>query len=228
MTRERADVVAVGLTGGIGAGKSTALGFFAGAGALPLSADEVVHDLYLRDDVKKTLALQFGSGVLDAEGLVDRRRLAALVQGRRDDLARLEIITHPLVAREIRRFIAEAPVGAVVVCEVPLLFETGWQSLFDLVVTVEAGADARRGRSVHAFGLEQFGELEALQASSERRVAGADLAFFNDGHIEHLRAFVRDAYEGACTLVAAPQSGGATDASAGAAAASPGGAGGAA
>jgi dephospho-CoA kinase len=209
VTRERADVVSVGLTGGIGAGKSTALRFFFEAGALTLSADTVVHQLYLHADIKETLALQFGHEVIGADGAVDRRRLAEVVRGSREALGKLEVLTHPLVASEIKRFIADAPAGAVVVCEVPLLFETGWQSMFDLVVTVEAGPEARRGRSIHAFGLEQFGELEALQASSERRVAGADLAFFNDGHIDHLRAFVRQAYERALSLGGSARSDGA-------------------
>jgi dephospho-CoA kinase len=217
VTRERADVVAVGLTGGIGAGKSTALRFFAEAGAWTLSADAVVHGLYLRDDVRQSLALRFGPEVIGADGAVDRRRLAALVRGRREALADLEVIIHPLVALEIARFVAEAPAGAVVVCEVPLLFETGWQDRFDLVVTVEAGPEARRSRSIHAFDLEQFGELEAVQASSERRVAGADLAFFNDGDVDHLRAFVREAYERAHSLVGAAQTGEASHAGAGAA-----------
>jgi dephospho-CoA kinase len=203
LTRERPDVVAVGLTGGIGAGKSTALRFFAESGALTLSADEVVHQLYLRADVKRALAEHFGPEVLTTDGEVDRRCLAEAVRGRPEQLAWLESLTHPLVGEEIARFIREAPAGAVAVCEVPLLFEVGMSCLFDLVVTVEAGSEARRRRSVHSFGPDMFGELEALQASSERRVAGSDLVFFNDGEIEHLRAFVREAYERARSLAGA-------------------------
>ncbi len=143
------------------------------AGALTLSADEVVHQLYARDEVRRALAEHFGVEVLAVGGEVDRRRLAEAVRGRRGrSLAWLESLTHPLVAGEIDRFIREAPAGAVVVCEVPLLFEAGMQDLFDMVVTIEARADVRRQRSVHAFDVEFFGELEALQASSERRVAG--------------------------------------------------------
>ena len=209
MTRERPDVAAVGLTGGIGAGKSTALGFFAEAGALTLSADEVVHQFYLRAGVKRVLAERFGPEVIGPGGQVDRRRVADAVRGRPEHLAWLESLTHPLVGEEIGRFIREAPAGAVAVCEVPLLFEAGMNGLFDLVVTIEAGGETRRKRSTHPFGLELFGEFEALQASSERRVAGSDLALFNDGDIDHLRAFVRQAYERSLALVAdAPDSAG--------------------
>jgi dephospho-CoA kinase len=201
VTRERADVAAVGLTGGIGAGKSTALQYFGEAGALTLSADEVVHQLYAREAVKRALAEHFGVQVLAAGGEVDRRSLAEAVRGRQDELGWLESLTHPLVADEIKRFIREAPPGSVVVCEVPLLFEAGMHDLFDMIVTIEARADFRRQRSVHAFDEGLFGELEALQASSARRVQGADLAFHNDGALPNLRRFVDVVYQRARALV---------------------------
>lgn len=201
MSRGRRDVVAVGLTGGIGAGKSTALAFFKELGALTVSADRLVHDLYGRPEVAALVAGHFGPEVLDARGRIDRKRLAAAVRGRPDELARLEAITHPRVAGSIMRRIDKAPAGTVVVCEVPLLFEAGYEALFDLIVTVEAGPETRRRRSIHGFGLEQFSEFERLQASSERRAAGSDLVFFNDGGPDELRDFVRTAYERAQTLL---------------------------
>ena len=66
-----------------------------------------------------------------------------------------------------------------------------------------ASSEARRERSVHSFGLNMFEELEGLQASSERRVAGSDMAYFNDGSVEGLRVFVSQAYERASSLLAA-------------------------
>lgn len=195
-------MVAVGLTGGIGAGKTTALRFFAEAGALTLSADEVVHQLYGREAVKRALAGYFGPGVLGSQGEVDRRGLAEAVRGRPDRLAWLESLTHPLVGEELSRFISEAPAGSVVVCEVPLLFEVGMEHRFDLVVTIEAGGEDRRKRSTQDFDMDMFGELEALQASSERRVTGSAVAFFNDGDFEHLRGFVRRTYERARLMIA--------------------------
>lgn len=194
MTQERRDVVAVGLTGGIGAGKSTALALFGELGALTLSADKIVHDLYEQRGFSAKIAAHFGSDVLNERGLVDRTRLAEQVRGRVDALRWLEAETHPRVARSIQRRIDTAPSGAVVVAEVPLLFEAGLEELFDLVVTIEAKDDMRRRRSVHAFDLDQFSEFEQLQASTETRVAGSDLVCWNDGAVEDLRAFVRDAY----------------------------------
>ncbi len=191
----------MGLTGGIGAGKSTALALFEELGALTISADSVVHELYRRPELLARIVARFGLAVLDDDGGLDRVRLAAVVRGRRGGLRWLEQLTHPLVSEEIKRRVENAPVGAVVVCEVPLLFEAGYEALFDLVVTVEAGGETRRRRSVHGFDLQQFSEFERLQASSERRVEGSDLAFFNDGDLDQLREFVGEAYTVATGLL---------------------------
>jgi dephospho-CoA kinase len=197
----RRDVVAVGLTGGIGAGKSTALALFAESGASVFSADQVVHELYARPAMARRIGAHFGAGVLDEEGAVDRSRLAEAVRGRPEALEWLERLTHPWVTKEIRRRIKKAAAGTVVVCEVPLLFEAGLEKLFDLVITVEAGEETRRLRSIHGFGLDQFAELESLQTSSRRRVEGSDLVFFNNGGLEDLTEFVRGAHESARGLL---------------------------
>jgi dephospho-CoA kinase len=200
MSRERRDsqggreVVAVGLTGGIGAGKSTGLALFAELGAAAVSADELVHWLYERLEVAAQIGAHFGSGVLTESGAVDRSRLAAAVRGRPDELHFLETVTHPRVAEEIARRVRAVERGRVIVCEVPLLFESGYETLFDLVVTIEADGEVRRRRSAQRFDLEQFAELEALQASREQRVGASDLAYVNNGGMEPLREFVEQAY----------------------------------
>ena len=196
----RSDVVAVGLTGGIGAGKSTALSMFREQGALTTSADEIVHDLYSRPEYVAILVEHFGRDIVDERGGVDRRRLAGMVKGRREELRWLEQLTHPLVEREIERSIVEAPMGAIVVCEVPLLFESRFEGLFDLLVTVEAGRANRVARSAERFDIAVFDEFEGLQASTEKRVSGSHLAYHNDGSLDHMRAFARDAYARAAAL----------------------------
>lgn len=194
-------VVAVGLTGGIGAGKSTALAMFRDLGAVVLSADRVVHALYAEPEVTKQLVGRFGEDILAEDGTIDRRRLAQKVQGNLEALRWLEHLTHPRVRRAISRVIAEAPSGSVVVCEVPLLFEAGFADLFDLIVTVEAGPHTRRARSVHGFASELFAQFEGLQASAERRARASDLVYFNDGSIEDLSDFVRQAYRHAQAML---------------------------
>jgi dephospho-CoA kinase len=187
-------VVAVGLTGGIGAGKTTALRLFHDLGAVTVSADEVVHALYSRPAVARQIAERFGEEVLDGAGGVDRSSLARLIRGRPAGLRWLEQLIHPLVAEEIDRNLRGAADGSVIVVEVPLLFEAGLDRLFDLVVTVEAQAEARRRRSVHGFGSAQFTELEERQATSDDRVSRSHLVFFNDGDLADLAEFVRQAY----------------------------------
>ncbi|MBN1632481.1 MAG: dephospho-CoA kinase [Thermoleophilia bacterium] len=201
MSQKRLDIVAVGLTGGIGAGKSTALALFSEMGAVTMSADALVHELYKQPGVVALITERFGPGVVDSYNHVDRSRLAEAVRGRKRELRWLEKLTHPLVAEEIARRMNAAPDGSVVVCEVPLLFEAGFEALFDLIVTVEAGPEIRRRRSVQQFDLEQFTEFERLQASSKRRVEGSDLVFFNDGSLDDLRGFVRSAHERAVSLL---------------------------
>lgn len=194
-TRGERTVVSVGLTGGIGAGKSTALTMFQDCGAQVASADDLVHALYARSEVASRVAGYFGPQVLDAASSVDRGRLAEAVRGRPERLHWLEGLTHPLVAEEIARRVATAAAGSLLVFEVPLLFEAGYQYLFDLIVTVEAGPEVRRQRSIQRFDLQQFAELEALQASPEQRIDGADLVITNDGAPELLRAGVEEACE---------------------------------
>jgi dephospho-CoA kinase len=197
----RSGVVAIGLTGGIGAGKSTALSMFRELGAFTTSADQMVHELYARPDYIGKLAEHFGGQVLDERGGVDRRRMARLVKGRREELHWLEQLTHPLVEIEIKRVVDEAAPRSVVVCEVPLLFESHFEGLFDLVVTVEAEREKRVSRSAHRFEPGVFDEFEGLQASTEQRVSGSDMAYYNDDSLDHMRAFVREAYGRAVALV---------------------------
>lgn len=198
----RPRVVSVGLTGGTGAGKSTALAMFAEEGALVASADDMVHELYRRDDVVERLIERFGPDILGPSGALQRRRLAAQVRGAREELRWLEELTHPLVEAQMRRLIEEAAPGSVVVCEVPLLFESGFTPMFDLIVTIEAPPEQRLERSAERMHPGSFAEFEGLQAGSERRVRESDLAFCNEGDLEALRTFVRSAYARARSLLA--------------------------
>ena len=128
-------------------------------------------------------------------GGCDRGSLARKVAGSRGGLRWLEELTHPLVAAEVKRRADQAPDGAVVVTEVPLLFEARYTPLFDLVVTVEAPRDVRSRRAAKRAVSHSFDELDGLQATPEQRMSISDRVFVNDGDISHLRSFVRGAYE---------------------------------
>ena len=182
--------VAVAITGGIGAGKSEALFAFQKAGAATVSSDEIVHHLLSTDpDVKQAIVRELGEDVLDEDGVVDRKRVAAIVFGDRAKLDFLEQLLHPLVAAEYLRWreqLATLPnPPEVSVTEVPLLYETGAEERFDKVVVVTAPAKLReQRRRVTRDDRDQrlFPDKEKLKR--------ADFAYVNTGTLEELDAWV--------------------------------------
>ncbi|GAB4262136.1 MAG: hypothetical protein Kow00122_18650 [Thermoleophilia bacterium] len=193
-------VASVGLTGSVGAGKSTALAAFADLGARTLSADAVVHALYASPEICAVLHARFGSAVVGCDGSVDRKALAQRVLGDEEALRWLEALVHPRVGHEVRDFLRRSPVGSVVVCEVPLLVEAQMRPLFDIVVTVEAPVELREARAGGRLG-PFFPMLNARQATPEQRAAAADFIFVNDGPVEALREFVAVVFRNAKALL---------------------------
>jgi dephospho-CoA kinase len=189
-------VAVVGLTGGLAAGKSTALSMFAELGALTLASDDLVQALYRRTDVRRALSDRFGDRVFAGEA-VDKRALGELVTRDPDALAWLERLVHPLVGDRLRAAAHEAKPGQVVVFEVPLLFETGLDDFFDLIVSIEAPLEVRRQRWAERPRAGLLGDLESRQLTSEERIGRADLSFANEGGLARLRQFVGQAYEAA-------------------------------
>jgi dephospho-CoA kinase len=188
--------IAVAITGGIGAGKSEALTAFARHGAATISSDDIVHRL-LRDDgdVRHELLEQFGTGILDEAGNVDRRAIGRIVFDNREALAWLERLLHPRVVGEYmtwRERLAElADPPAVSATEVPLLYEVGGESRFDVVVVITAPVEMRRERSRVADAADREPRLIA----DEEKVERADFAYVNDGTRQELDDFVRGVME---------------------------------
>jgi dephospho-CoA kinase len=182
--------LAVAITGGIGAGKSTALASFRRHGAATVSSDEIVHHLLRSDDVVKgALVGRFGEEILGADGVPDRERIAAVVFRDREALNWLEQLLHPLVSREYlawRDQLAELPdPPRVSVTEVPLLYEVGAESRFDKVVAITAPRklrEARRGGRVD--------DREARLIPDHEKVKRADFAYTNTGTPDELDAWV--------------------------------------
>lgn len=183
--------MAVALTGGIGAGKSEALAAFARRGAATISSDEIVHRL-LREDtgVRSAILARFGDAVLDPQGAIDRAAVAERVFGAPEELAWLEGLLHPRVVEEQarwRRELAARPdPPPVCVVEVPLLFETGGEARFDVVVVVTAPSGLRAERVRRA----DLDARERRLVPDEEKVRRADFAYVNDGTLEELDAFV--------------------------------------
>jgi dephospho-CoA kinase len=173
--------VAVAITGGIGAGKSTALASFRRHGAATVSSDEIVHHLLATEpEVKAKLVERLGEGILGDDGAPDRERIALRVFKDRDALDFLEKLLHPLVSREYmtwREQLAALPnPPAVCVTEVPLLYEVGADERFDKVVVITAPSklrEARRG------GWQD--DRESRLVSDREKAKRADFTYVNTG-----------------------------------------------
>jgi dephospho-CoA kinase len=180
----------VGLTGGLGAGKSTALAELESLGAAVLSADAVVHELYREPEVAAAVRARFGAEVFGAGEEVDRGALAARVFGRDDDRAWLEQLLWPLVARRTEDFYAQAsrrePPPRVVVVEAPLLFEGGGEARYAATIAVIAD-DAIRGRRLAERGHSQLAQRESRQLPQAEKARRASHVIVNDGTVEELR-----------------------------------------
>jgi dephospho-CoA kinase len=180
----------VGLTGGIGAGKSEALAAFERLGAATLSTDRVANDLLDDDEVGAALVDRWGEAIAPG-GSVDRDRVSEIVFNDRGELAWLEGVTHPRVGAHVlewRQGLGQDVELAVV--EVPLLFEAAMEDAFDATVAVVSDDDLRdaRLRERGQAGLEGREGRQLDQAEKERR---ADHVIRNDASLEELESEVR-------------------------------------
>jgi dephospho-CoA kinase len=182
--------LAVAITGGIGAGKSTALECFRRHGAATVSSDEIVHHLLATDpEVRAALVERFGEEILGADDAPDRERIAVRVFDDPVALDYLEKLLHPRVSREYmtwREQLAALPnPPRVCVTEVPLLYEVGAEERFDKVVVITAPAklrEARRGGWKDDRGARLLPDRE--------KVARADFSYVNTGTPDELDAWV--------------------------------------
>jgi dephospho-CoA kinase len=188
----------VGLTGGLGAGKSTVAALLADHGAVVIDADAIAREVVRAGTPGFDAVVErFGPGVVRPDGELDRARLAEIVfadDGARDDL---NGIVHPLVGERSMQLMAGVPDDAVVVYDVPLLVEGNLAAGFDVVVVVEADL-AIRLRRLAERGLDETSARAriATQATDEQRRAVADEIVRNDGSPAELADQVRDLWQG--------------------------------
>ncbi len=177
----------VGLTGGMGAGKSTALGALERLGAAVLSSDAVVHELYEGDELRRAAVARWGADVAP-EGVIDRQAVARHVFADDAERAWLEGLIWPLVGARVASWLQEVRAGTsrwgprprAAVVEVPLLFEAGLEQLYDATIAVIADEDVRReraGRRGHAL----TDERDAAQLSQQEKASRATFVVRNDG-----------------------------------------------
>lgn len=187
----------VGLTGGVGSGKSTVAGMFSDLGAVIVDADAIAREVVEPGTPGFAAVVErFGARVVRADGSLDRPALAAIVF--HDDAQRqaLNAIVHPLVGARMAELMQAAPAGAVVVLDVPLLVENGSAGGFDVVVVVEADLSVRLAR-LAARGMSEDDARERIkaQASDEERRAVADEVIVNNGDLDELRGRVAEVWE---------------------------------
>ncbi|MDQ1682102.1 MAG: dephospho-CoA kinase [Frankiaceae bacterium] len=186
-------MLTVGLTGGIGAGKSVVARRLASYGAIVIDTDHLAREVVEPGTHGHAqIVAQFGPRVIAEDGTIDRAELATVVFSDPNALEHLNAIVHPLVAARAAELTAQGPGDAIVVHEVPLLVEIGWQDRYDVVVVVKTSPDIAVGRIVEARGMsnDDAWARANTQAGDEERVAVADYVISNDGDEAQLEAAV--------------------------------------
>jgi dephospho-CoA kinase len=187
----------VGLTGGIGAGKSEVSRLLVAHGAVLIDADRIAREVVAPGTPGLAAVVEaFGKEVLAADGSLDRPRLGSMVFADPEKLAVLNSIVHPLVGVRSRELESAAADDAVVVHDVPLLAENGLAPLYDLVVVVDASPETQLDRLVRLRGMtdEDARARMAAQATREKRLEIADVVIDNDVPLEALERRVDEVW----------------------------------
>jgi dephospho-CoA kinase len=178
----------IGLTGGLGAGKSLVLNLLQKKGIAVLQTDHLGHEILREKRFSKALTGQLGKGILDRRGIIDRKKLARVVFNRPSQRKKLNELLHPEIRKRVAQWIARQSLRslpyAMVVVEVPLLFERGYNRFFDRVLSVSAPGVQRHQRLLkRGWDLSEIRLREKAQWSQTRKNSKADWIIFNQsGH----------------------------------------------
>ncbi len=187
----------VGLTGGIGAGKSTVADMFSKLGAVVVRSDELARQVIEPNTpgFQKVLS-RFGNQILQENGSIDRQKLAQIVFNDSKALKDLEEIIHPLVRNKTNELIDSQTQETIVVNEVPLLLEKNMENLFDFLVVVVSSEKNRINRLLkRGISEEEAMKRMRLQVNDELRKSSADFLISNDGSIDQLEADVAKVWQ---------------------------------
>jgi dephospho-CoA kinase len=187
----------IGLTGGIGSGKSTVSQFLAELGAVIIDADKIGHEAYQPNtDTWWELIKAFGKQILAADNTIDRKKLGTIVFSNPESLEKLNSIVHPKIFQITKKQIEKAHRRGVkvVILDAPVLFEANWGQLVDEVWVLAADEANVIRRATARTGLpeEQIRSRIRSQMPDEERVKRADVVIHNDGTLEDLRAKVKE------------------------------------
>lgn len=187
----------IGLTGGIGSGKSTVASMLAAKGAVIIDADQISREIVEPGQpALDEIVTVFGEGVLREDGTLNRGELARLAFADKEHIKRLNAIMHPRISAISAARIAAAPTGAVVIYDMPLLVETKQDSAVDHVIVVDVPVQVQRDRAI-ARGLDPVDvdrRIEA-QATREARLAVANSVIDNSGDLKATAAQVDSLWE---------------------------------
>jgi dephospho-CoA kinase len=187
----------VGLTGGIGAGKSTVADLFSKRGAVVIRSDELARQVIEPETPgQKQVISRFGIEILNDKGSIDRAKLAQIVF--KDDVALkdLENIVHPLVRERTNQLISEQTSETIIINEIPLLLEKNMESLFDFLVIVISSEKNRLERLLQrGVSEDQAKARMAKQVDDQARKAAADFLIVNDGNLDQLDADVQKIWQ---------------------------------
>ena len=192
-------MIIVGVTGNIATGKSTVASFFKELGAHIIDWDELAREAVCSySEAWKEIAKQFGKGVLNADLSIDRQKLADIVFSDRKKLAKLNQIVHPLVFEIDERTTNEIKKGdpdALIIKDIPLLFDVARHILVDKVIVVVASQETQL-RRLQKKGIDRRDAHRRIgsQLPSEQKVKSADFVIHNDGPLEDTRRQVEDVY----------------------------------
>ncbi len=187
----------VGLTGGIGAGKSTVADLFSQKGAVVIRSDELARQVIEPQTPGFQQVIdRFGKDFINSEGYIDRAKLAQVVFHDDAALKDLENIVHPLVRSKTNQIIDQHTSETIIVNEIPLLLEKKMESLFDFLVIVISSEKNRLERLSHrGLTTEQASARMAKQVSDDERKAAADFLIVNDGNLDQLDADVEKIWQ---------------------------------
>jgi dephospho-CoA kinase len=184
-----------GLTGNIGTGKSTVAWMFEELGVPVIDADEIAHEVIApQTPAWKQIFEHYGKTVLLADDVIDRKILAQIIFQDQEERKFLESVIHPHVKKEIEQRVIKLSRNGhpFVIAEIPLLYEAGWEKLFDAVIVVRCNEEQEIERCSQKFGFDREETLLRLRAQYplERKVAAADRVIDNDGGLEETKVQV--------------------------------------
>lgn len=183
----------IAITGSLGTGKSTILKILQNLGFSTFSCDEVVKNLYKNPDIQKKIIEIFGKEILSIDGKLNKRKILEKILENNKLKEKLESLFHPLVKEKLLEFIRERKEEKIIFAEVPLLFEVGWEDLFDEIWVITCSSLTQKERILKKGLEEKLGEkLLKLQLSLKEKEKKAHKIIFSEKSFEELEKEIKE------------------------------------